>query len=350
MIGENIRKFRTRNWMTQSDLADKLSVSVLAISRWENDEEEPSTEILEKMVELFGCNQSDLVNSVEENEHFFSDNTKVNNDEYLFVKEKEEVIEEKEAYINPSKEEEVTEETIKDSTVYEEEPIRIKEDNSFEDEKEESKYIEDYGNKEEFNSNDLDSRNELVICDRCKKQVKNSNYLTKSRNIKYIDGEVKLVIENLCPECVANSKIIASEKETSNFDKNRFSLAIIWPCAIFAFFMMIAIINFGNGTIGTGWFFFIISVFGCPFLGALILGNTFITTIFESAVLNYKTESASHPVDDRTFGSKRDSNSSYMSLVTFATLLLFALGIIVGFITGIIAYPIGLVNYRKNCK
>ena len=42
MIGNNIKKLRMQRGMTQKNLADLLFVSPQAVSRWENNEVEPS--------------------------------------------------------------------------------------------------------------------------------------------------------------------------------------------------------------------------------------------------------------------------------------------------------------------
>ena len=46
--------------MTQKDLADQLHVTNQAVSRWENDEAEPSFDTLRSMADLFGCTINDL--------------------------------------------------------------------------------------------------------------------------------------------------------------------------------------------------------------------------------------------------------------------------------------------------
>jgi transcriptional regulator with XRE-family HTH domain len=52
-IGTNIKDLRIKNGFTQKDLADKLSVTGQAVSRWENNEVEPSLDTLDRMSQLF---------------------------------------------------------------------------------------------------------------------------------------------------------------------------------------------------------------------------------------------------------------------------------------------------------
>jgi len=59
-IGQKIKEYRLKQNLTQKDLADKLSVTYQAVSRWENDEVEPSFETLNQMATLFNCTLDEL--------------------------------------------------------------------------------------------------------------------------------------------------------------------------------------------------------------------------------------------------------------------------------------------------
>lgn len=59
-IGNNIKTFRTKKEMTQKDLADELHVTAQAVSRWENDDVEPSLDTLMKLTEVLGCTLDEL--------------------------------------------------------------------------------------------------------------------------------------------------------------------------------------------------------------------------------------------------------------------------------------------------
>ena len=59
-IGEKIKEYRIKAGLTQKDLADKLFVTYQAVSKWENDETEPSFEILKEMCKILNCTTDDL--------------------------------------------------------------------------------------------------------------------------------------------------------------------------------------------------------------------------------------------------------------------------------------------------
>ena len=60
-LGENIRKYRELNKLTQEKLADKLDVSFQAVSSWERDEYKPDTDKLIRLAEVFNVSVSSLV-------------------------------------------------------------------------------------------------------------------------------------------------------------------------------------------------------------------------------------------------------------------------------------------------
>ena len=60
-VGQNIRKKRNDNNFTQKELAEKLSVTPQAISRWEADEVEPSIDTLKSMATIFECSVDELL-------------------------------------------------------------------------------------------------------------------------------------------------------------------------------------------------------------------------------------------------------------------------------------------------
>ena len=60
-VGLNIKTFRLREDMTQSELAKLVGVSRTAISSWEIGRTEPSIGDIEKLSEVFGCLKTDLI-------------------------------------------------------------------------------------------------------------------------------------------------------------------------------------------------------------------------------------------------------------------------------------------------
>lgn len=61
MLGERIKTLRTESSLTQKDLAEKLFVTAQAVSRWENDEVEPSITTLTAMAKIFNISVSELL-------------------------------------------------------------------------------------------------------------------------------------------------------------------------------------------------------------------------------------------------------------------------------------------------
>ena len=61
MLGNNIKEMRSAKGLTQKDLAGQLFVTPQAVSRWENDESEPSTSTLVKMAEIFGVTVDEIL-------------------------------------------------------------------------------------------------------------------------------------------------------------------------------------------------------------------------------------------------------------------------------------------------
>ena len=60
MIGENIKRLRTANGLTQKELAEKLFVTAQAVSRWENGEVEPSATTIYEMSKIFNVSIDEL--------------------------------------------------------------------------------------------------------------------------------------------------------------------------------------------------------------------------------------------------------------------------------------------------
>lgn len=54
-IGEQIKKFRVKNNLTQKGLAEKLNISYQSVSKWENGQAEPSIDCVISMANLFGA-------------------------------------------------------------------------------------------------------------------------------------------------------------------------------------------------------------------------------------------------------------------------------------------------------
>ncbi len=59
-IGDKLKTLRNEKKMTQKELAEKLNVSAQAVSRWENDEVEPSLETLGQLATIFEISVDEL--------------------------------------------------------------------------------------------------------------------------------------------------------------------------------------------------------------------------------------------------------------------------------------------------
>lgn len=60
-IGSKIKEYRINNGLKQKDLAEMLHVSFQAVSRWENNDVEPSLDTIKAMTEIFHCSVDDLM-------------------------------------------------------------------------------------------------------------------------------------------------------------------------------------------------------------------------------------------------------------------------------------------------
>lgn len=56
-----IKKFRENAKLKQAELAEKIGISTVTLSRYENGEREPRATELLKMSELFGCTVDELL-------------------------------------------------------------------------------------------------------------------------------------------------------------------------------------------------------------------------------------------------------------------------------------------------
>lgn len=95
MIGGNIRRLRIERGLTQKNLADKLFVSAQAVSRWENNEVEPSVNTIIELAKIFEVSTDEIfgVDTNDRNEHENTDsnaqgNEQINNEKSYTFKEK----------------------------------------------------------------------------------------------------------------------------------------------------------------------------------------------------------------------------------------------------------------------
>lgn len=212
-IGHKIKEFRTKTGMTQKDLADQLHVTYQAVSRWENNEAEPSFDTLKEMCRIFNCTANDL---------FEIENPVVEEVEVV----EEPVVEEKPQII----EKVIIQETKPVLSVCEDCNTPI------------------------FDSNDIHRINinkigtKKVICSKCYN--------------KFLEQNKKKEIEQ-------------KELNRACFRKRRIH-SIIWPALLSLIFIIVAISSFIDGDTTAGISSLITGVAIYTFVATMILKNTFI--------------------------------------------------------------------------
>ncbi len=75
MLNERIRELRTAYGMNQVELAKKLGVSKQSVSNWENDNIQPSIEMLVKLSRIFSVSTDYLLG---ESDHVYLDVSSLN--------------------------------------------------------------------------------------------------------------------------------------------------------------------------------------------------------------------------------------------------------------------------------
>lgn len=61
MLGDNIRKIRIKNNMTQKELAEIVGVTPQTVSSWEVNRTEPNMGAIELLASALNCRKSDLI-------------------------------------------------------------------------------------------------------------------------------------------------------------------------------------------------------------------------------------------------------------------------------------------------
>lgn len=67
-FSKKLKNLRELANMSQKDLADKINVSTVMISQYENNKKMPSRETIKKIAEVFGISSSDLIGDNTEEE------------------------------------------------------------------------------------------------------------------------------------------------------------------------------------------------------------------------------------------------------------------------------------------
>ena len=84
-IGAKIKEHRKAIGLTQRDLSEKLNVTFQAVSRWENEDVEPSLETIKEMAKIFNCSLNELLDFDNSNEQKVVETLYVNEKPVLAV-------------------------------------------------------------------------------------------------------------------------------------------------------------------------------------------------------------------------------------------------------------------------
>ena len=222
-IGKKLKEYRVKEGLTQKELADKLHITYQAVSRWENDEAEPSFDMLKDICEYLHCTTDDLfgIEKEENNTLPTPPVEKVQIVEKVIVQPQEQVL------------------ALCESC-----------------------------NKPIFNSNEIFRIEEKET----ERVGRTSHYVIKKRV--------------LCAKCnqerldkIKKEKDEA-EKALKAKNKNRRIHSFIWPSLSLILFIVLSIVSFKNGNTSTGVTELVIGVLSYTFFATMILNNTFLTDMW----------------------------------------------------------------------
>lgn len=219
-VGPKIKELRNKAGLTQKELADKLHVTYQAVSRWENDDAEPSIDTLKEMCGILNCSIEELFD--------------------MERKEEDKPIEEK-----------VT--VVEKIVVQEPKPILG---------------VCEQCNHPIYEASNLNRVNESFVVG----TGRTSHTETRQRVLCSDCNEIRLLEEK--------RKAKQREREiNATFKKQRIH-SFIWPSIIAVLFIAVAIYCFTNIDAQSGALFLGISVFAYCFAATMILNNTFITDLW----------------------------------------------------------------------
>ena len=234
MIGQKIKELRTKNFLTQKELADKLFVSYQAVSRWENDEVEPSIDTIKKMASIFGVSIDELLDYSNSNEE------QIENEE---DEENQELTEEKEV---------------------------------------------DNGKKHVHNTPPL------TICEVCNKPIYTQDGIKRyeykktvysgsgRRQTTHYEDRSKVMCESCYKKQIDEDKKKKEKIESERVKsiKTRRVWGFVLSAIVFVTLLVIGIVLLAKGNSAAGVALMISSVFGAMFVGCVIMNNTFITGLW----------------------------------------------------------------------
>ena len=221
-IGSKIKEYRTKAGLTQKDLADELHVTYQAVSRWENDDAEPSFDMLKDMCRILNCSTDDLFD--------------------IKKPEAEEKVEPQPQIIERV--------IVKEA---EQKPILG---------------VCEQCNKPIYEASDLFRVNE--------------SYSVRSGRTTHLEHRQRI----LCKECneirILQEKRVEEQRrrqELSELRKRRIH-SFVWPAILAIVFLIISITSFVKGNTAAGVGCLVVGILGYTFLATMILDNTFITDLW----------------------------------------------------------------------
>lgn len=221
-IGAKIKEYRTNAGLTQKDLADKLFVTYQAVSRWENEEAEPSIDTIKEICGILGCSTDDL----------FGIDKKPENEE-------------------PKEEEPVK---VVEKVIVQEPKVVLG--------------ICEKCSKPIYEANDLKKHEEKY-----RVQSGRSSFLKEKTVVLCASCDEKRIKEEKAAEA-------RRRQAKLNEDKKRRIHSFVWPGIAAAICIAFAIASFTKGNSSNGVFWIATAVLGFVWLGTMILDNTFITELW----------------------------------------------------------------------
>lgn len=222
-IGSKIKEYRTKAGLTQKDLADELHVTYQAVSRWENDDAEPSFDMLKDMCRILNCSTDDLF-------------------EIKKAAEEEEKIE-----VQPQ----IIERVIVKET--EQKPV--------------------LGVCEQCNKPIYEANNLFRVDESYSVRTGRTTHLEHRQRILCNEcNEIRLLQEKRIEEQRKNNELLDLKKKRIH--------SFIWPSLIAILFFVISITSFVNGNVDAGVVCLVLAVLGYTFSATMILNNTFIPDLW----------------------------------------------------------------------
>lgn len=215
-IGHKIKEYRTMKGMTQKDLADTLHVTYQAVSRWENNDAEPSIDSLKAMCKIFNCTTDELFGM------------KSSSPEKVQVVEK--------------------------VVVQESKPVLA---------------VCECCNRPIYNANEVFRTEEKHVTR--KVRGRHSYSITKKVLCKACNDKRLAAEKKAKDEAERQRKVHIEKKRTNSF---------VWPTILSITLLIIGIVGFVNDNPVLGGTCMFLMVFGYFFLAVIILNNTFVTNLW----------------------------------------------------------------------